>query len=679
MVDVSLTTALRVHPVSARDIYARWGSEKKPTPQSPITLQIPKAGTVQSDVGTLPWIDTAFAQALSTERFIKAIQAGSLPLPLDSSCEHAIDTRLFHTSAYRLAEKSVTLIEALGLTTRLTTLALNSTSLECPRCASICERYPTPQHALATLQTKLSGVALVFAEGPAETLHHWARALGISTTPEELQEHGQATPRARVQIDSLDVSQETTARLSGAAHSLWRLQNPALIGAQPHQTIKLYKHGHCAACGYLFTQERSADISRVFRSSTNETATTEANGSHILPNGLSIRASLCGPLSGLIPIVGSLNSHALTLALKTPLREKVAGTMTCRLSAAELATLSVCRSLGDALAARGVSVIDLPNIFISDNSPTRLSAIISEVSSQIGVVTLSSKNDSGGESFLTPRGGGSEELIGTLRIEHSGTGADTYAIRQGCDMTISGVAFKEIDAALHASYTAKTSISFTPTSKSEVFSLPVFSSASRSTSLLLHKLGLAESLARLFASSVDARSAGLQPKDFILSAHKRSHRTVCDRCDGLGLSLSYVDELPRPLAQECKVCGGARFIDKLGSISWRGLSLSTLLNTPLEGSLALLRALPRASELVTLLETLKLTHLPLGMPVALMSKSERHALLWIEALLSASPSKPAITLVEAPITILTPEQVRGLQHLLENASSARHLTVITIR
>jgi hypothetical protein len=119
-------------------------------------------------------------------------------------------------------------------------------------------------------------------------------------------------------------------------------------------------------------------------------------------------------------------------------------------------------------------------------------------------------------------------------------------------------------------------------------------------------------------------------------------------------------------------------MNKVGLISWRGLPLSTLLNTPLNEILPLLRALPRAAEVIICVEALNLTHLPLGMPVALMNRSEQDALLWIQALLTASFNKPMIALVESPLINLNTRQRRGLRTLLESFPRAKHLSIVQL-
>jgi ABC-type thiamine transport system ATPase subunit len=113
-------------------------------------------------------------------------------------------------------------------------------------------------------------------------------------------------------------------------------------------------------------------------------------------------------------------------------------------------------------------------------------------------------------------------------------------------------------------------------------------------------------------------------------------------------------------------------------MSWRGVSLSALLNTPIAEILPLLRALPRAMDAMLCLEALCLTHLPLGMPLSLMSDSELHRLLLIQALLSATASRPIIALVESPFSSLSAQQRDGALRLFQTASRANHLSIVMV-
>lgn len=160
--------------------------------------------------------------------------------------------------------------------------------------------------------------------------------------------------------------------------------------------------------------------------------------------------------------------------------------------------------------------------------------------------------------------------------------------------------------------------------------IPSVSYSNKTTQVLGHDLGLLERLARLYAASLDARVAGLTAKDFSLGS-PRSNRYICRRCKGLGVILESIPGIPRPTATPCHICGGQRFTDPVCSARFNGVSYQEILNRPIRDSIQVLGALTKASEILERVSRLGLDELPLGMPLALLSSSERHKLLTLHA------------------------------------------------
>jgi len=673
MVDVSKNTPLSINPTSVLDLYTKDKAREETRLSSPVSLPLPRTGVLRSSLGSLTWIDTAFAQTLSAKAFLAAIGAGDIPPALDSHCEHPVSANLFNQSPERLVERPVTLIEALGLTQLITAIAAESVALECPKCGIISKRYPSPQQVLTAIQDQMVGQVALFAEGEPEALAAWARSQGI---PLEVESVGQTSTTARVKIDSFKDSRDLSARLSEITHSLWRLRSPALVCDSDNGTQIFSKRGSCSSCGYMFQRAPRSDIARALRTNGLIPGLEESLGAFVLPHGRSVRAILSDPLDSLISLPSLSKSEPLILALRTPLGAKALGTLTNRLTALEIAALVISRSLGDALHARGTCVLDIPEPLLRRTPSDSLFSTISEVSTQTGVVLITSQESPPVTFSLEPRSAPSGELIGTFHARTLDGPTRTYSLRQGHDVSLTNVSLHEIEATLVSNSTEASTLSFIPESTYEVTSIPLFFSERRATSLLLHRLGLADSLANLLASSVDARAAGLTARDFALSTSGRSNKNLCGQCNGLGVTLEHIDELPRPLARACAMCGGARFTGKLATMSWRGAPLSELLNVPMSEVLHLVRALPRAAEITQCAEALCLTHLPLGMPLALMSRSERHALRWAQALLNATRAKPGVVLAEATLVSLTSLQRTGLRTLLESFPRASHLSVV---
>lgn len=135
-------------------------------------------------------------------------------------------------------------------------------------------------------------------------------------------------------------------------------------------------------------------------------------------------------------------------------------------------------------------------------------------------------------------------------------------------------------------------------------------------------LGILDKLTQLYASSLDARSHGLTQRAFALTT-PRSNPYLCSECGGLGIKLDYALNLPRPLACGCPVCHGRRFKPPVATILFRGVPYYQILNQPITQSLGVLSALSKVKTTLEKVTELGLANLPLAMPVALLSLSER--------------------------------------------------------
>jgi excinuclease UvrABC ATPase subunit len=135
-------------------------------------------------------------------------------------------------------------------------------------------------------------------------------------------------------------------------------------------------------------------------------------------------------------------------------------------------------------------------------------------------------------------------------------------------------------------------------------------------------LGILDKLTQLYASSLDARSHGLTQRAFAPTT-PRSNPYLCSECGGLGIKLDYALNLPRPLACGCPVCHGRRFKAPVATILFRGAPYYQILNQPISQSIGALSALSKVKTTLKKVTELGLANLPLAMPVALLSLSER--------------------------------------------------------
>jgi excinuclease ABC subunit A len=188
--------------------------------------------------------------------------------------------------------------------------------------------------------------------------------------------------------------------------------------------------------------------------------------------------------------------------------------------------------------------------------------------------------------------------------------------------------------------------------------IPLFSVDSNLTRLVAHDLGVNDPLAKLFASSQQAKMLGLTPRDLIIG-QARVSASICRTCRGAGLLLTEEDSVLSG-ASLCTSCWGARWSSPARDITFRGKTMWQLLNSPIRETAPVLRALPKMSQILELVTLLDLVDIPLGMPTSLLSRTNRRLLSVIKATISATPSRPSLVIIEEPYVGLTEQQISGL-------------------
>jgi hypothetical protein len=186
----------------------------------------------------------------------------------------------------------------------------------------------------------------------------------------------------------------------------------------------------------------------------------------------------------------------------------------------------------------------------------------------------------------------------------------------------------------------------------------------RGRTMIIEELDLYDRAARLFAASHGARMEGLSPSSFKRTG-ARPGAGICPECRGLGVSLGACLVGDRPAARPCPLCHGARFGPPLSTVRFRGQSFSELLDRTIDAAMPTLKTLPRAHEQLSLVKTLGLTSLPLGLPCALMSSSEARLVRILQAVLSTK-TRPRVIILEEPFTGLASGQRDAFRELLDS-------------
>lgn len=175
----------------------------------------------------------------------------------------------------------------------------------------------------------------------------------------------------------------------------------------------------------------------------------------------------------------------------------------------------------------------------------------------------------------------------------------------------------------------------------------------------------------LYAGLPEAKEAGLKPKHF--SFNMPGGR--CEHCQGLGkvpVELHFLDDLE----VRCPVCRGKRFTDEVLRVTYRGHSISDLLDMSVQESLAVLEDRDNIAATIRLLCEVGLGYLQWGQSLRTLSGGEGQRLRLARQLNKPSQAR-TLYLLDEPTTGLHPSDVKRLLLLLHRLVDAGH-TVIAV-
>ncbi|BFH13941.1 excinuclease ABC subunit UvrA [Paenibacillus melissococcoides] len=148
----------------------------------------------------------------------------------------------------------------------------------------------------------------------------------------------------------------------------------------------------------------------------------------------------------------------------------------------------------------------------------------------------------------------------------------------------------------------------------------------------------------------------------------------CEACQGLGVVPVHMHFLPE-LEVRCPSCRGTRFKPEILQVTYKGHSISDLLDMTIQESLELLGDLPKITAATKLLCDVGLGYLKWGQSVRTLSGGEAQRLK-----LAAQLSRPAkhhtLYVLDEPSTGLHPRDVRQLEVLLHRLVDAGNTVII---
>lgn len=570
---------------------------------------------------------------------------------------------------------------ALDLTGLLVAMAKDARFQRCAVCEHTTPVFPSPTTLLNYIAQHWHDRSIVISvEGPHEDMRLWADIHGFISTEA-------STARSAVALDSGRCSDTMMGRLSALARSLWLIPDATFVCLDGSSKVTLNRYGWCQTCQRGYQPPRWEVATRAISRGHERELSSEPELDRILLDGVTLRDILARPVESFAgTTIEELRSSAEIcaefgvghLALGTPIRS---------LTARELALLSLIKSAQEWGLRGGVVIIDLPRGLSGGDSGSALATGIEKITGQYPSVICSSGlfdckaiEHNTGEVFSNS--GKAIPSLGTLSL--SQPLATPLIVELSRRVTVRQASFpkinlwSELHAALQSSEGTNRGVITAQIQRAfQLFPVSVFQPRRYTGAIVARHIGLMEALSNLFAASLDAKSRGLTAKDFAID-RARKNPCLCSECGGLGVLLEHIEELPRPIASPCHICQGQRYTATVHKTLFKGTSLPEMLNRPIADSLETLRALPKVSKVLDLIITMDLGHLPLGMPIELLSDSELRALELVIALARATPSNPSLILLEEPNLFLSAQQLANWSVIFNQAAELGKAYVIEV-
>jgi hypothetical protein len=607
----------------------------------------------------LEWIRSVVAPSRRRDAFIRTIEERKIPHVIPPSPEQTRSVRTHYISLDELQSRSCSLVEFFGLTERLVELGHKSRVTQCGACGERNPVFSSAGEILEQIAREWQGRSIrVELRGPDQAISSWGNERGFSTLTSS---DGIAT----VLLDSFTCDDARCRQIQSVLATTQRLDG-TWIEVRDSTDRKGYSwHGRCASCE---TQ------SPAFRRTLAREA-LERGDISLAPIEMS-RIVGGAPLSDLVrlpieeiaarPEMHDLWSTTQRVALTT-------------LGVGSLSLMDRCSSIapyaltqiplvfhaGEEGGSGDLFIIDTPPGLLHADEERTVRDVGHLVAQRAPMVWLRSPQTEQPD-LDTPTSSG--RLLGTLSQHTSST--PSLDIRCGEWQTIhvlSRVANRRPAIAVSnvIEGVADATFSFSPSSPFSLHFIPLFSIESSLSRLVAHEIGAIEPLAKLFASSQQAKMLGLSPRELAIGQARHS-ASICGTCRGSGLVLAEAGELLSG-ASLCPSCWGSRFSAPARDVTFKGRTLWQLLNSTIHEATPVLQALPKMSHVLELLQLFDLTHIPLGVPTSLLPRTTRRLLSAARAAISATTNRPSLVVIEEPFVGLSAKQRSRLSQVASHS------------
>ena len=604
------------------------------------------------------WLRGCVAPSRQRSHFIQEIRQGEIPRPYQPSFSGVAPSNVRYISVPQLFNATRSVASILGLIEPLVEAACKSRSGRCPVCKGEVRLFHSPlelAHAIADdwegeeIQLELSA--------PSATIRLWSETSGFSY-------HEAAPLISRARIDTLSCTRKGCERLVGLLLSTRHVEGSWIVVSSESNSREYAWSGRCSSCGVTSPPPQRSALRRALESGGLDESIHELD---LTIADVSLREALYRPLSQLTisPFFADLLSaqqrdYIPTLHLGDVTLAHIARSLPIQ----ALTAIALLSSLNKYCDSTAPLVFNAPTSHLSSASRARLSELASFLGETRGVVWLSDDHTPDNDALLEPVVCGGSTAVATLSLSIPDQHRIPISVG-GC----SHAPAKTSDGATRLSrhIVAAQSERADPHARWDFLSpvstdfIPLFPTKVPNTRLVAHQLSIVQPIAKLFASSRQAKALGIEARDLALGELRRSHG-ICSSCGGSGVTFES-EGVDLPVTAPCSSCWGIRFRAPLSEVTFGGKTFWQVLNSPLGSIKDTLRALPKMAVLIELIDELALSDIICGMPLSLLTPPEQRLLMIVGSILNASKARPRLVMLEEPFTGLSREQIVGLRRI----------------
>ncbi len=182
--------------------------------------------------------------------------------------------------------------------------------------------------------------------------------------------------------------------------------------------------------------------------------------------------------------------------------------------------------------------------------------------------------------------------------------------------------------------------------------------------------GVFDHIRTLFAATPESRARGYKPGRF--SFNVKGGR--CEACAGDGTIKIEMHFLP-DVYVPCEVCGGKRYNRETLDITWRGHTISDVLEMSVDEALAFFENQPKIARILQTLHDVGLTYIRLGQPATTLSGGEAQRIK-LASELGRRSTGTTFYILDEPTTGLHFEDIRRLLQVLQRLVDSGNTVVV---